>query len=390
MRPSNGNAQSALQNAILLTVLYSDLFDFPLTDDELRRYLTARCPPDGAFDDALDGLIPDRLVRRDGYLTLPGRERTIDIRRRRTRDHDARWEPAARYARWLRHVPFVRMVAVCGSQAAGNPRADADIDFFIITAPGRLWTVQIVAMALRRIASLLAVPVCPNYFLTTESLEVTPRDLYHAREIAQTVPLWGDEAYRRFRAANRWVDELLPNLAHADDRRERLVDTARPRGAGALEWLLKGHLGTALERCIHAALLRYYELRLWRRGWRREQLRDAYTRDRQEVMRGGYAPVVASAFCRRARRHLPGGSVDDELQRLFPATRRADPADDLFAELFQDRYGSDRCLESRGGADAADRCRRAGRRGADVALRGRPEGRQGADVADRGRPAGRG
>lgn len=340
--PSRGDCLSPLQRAILLTVLYSDLFDFPLTDDELRRYLTVADPGDRAFAATLAGLVPRRLVRVDSFLTLPGREAIVEVRRRRARTGERRWPLARRYAGWLRHVPFVRMVAVCGSQAAGNARRDADIDFFLITAPDRLWTVQIWAMLLRRCASLLSVPVCPNYLLTMDSLVVAPRDLYHAREVAQAVPLWGGDAYRCFRAANGWVDEILPNLAHADDRSDRLAPVPRSRLAAGGEWLLRGRLGDALERAIHALLLRYYAVRLRRRGVRGDQVRNAYRADRQEVVAGGYRPVVEEAYRRRACEHLPGAVVDEELRRLFPGRPAGAAPARVYEREFTGHYGGGR------------------------------------------------
>jgi len=339
MSSPGGEDLSTMQRAILLTILYSDLFEYPLTEDELHRYLVAPYPGKEAFAGALAGLIDRHLTNADGFLTLTGREHTVDVRRQRQEISDQRWRLAARYAHWLTYVPFVRMVAVCGSQAAGNARPDADVDFFLVTERGRLWTVQVCSMLLRRIASLLSVRVCPNYLLTLDSLEVGPDNLYHAREVAQAVPLWGDATYRRFMAANRWIEDFLPNLSHADDRRNRLSDVTRPRLARAFEWLLGGRLGNGLDRTLHRVLLRYYPLRLHYQGWRREQFRRAYRHDRQEVIRGGYGPVIERAFRDRVAAHLGGSVADDELGRLFPARESGLEPDRLYARLFSERYG---------------------------------------------------
>ena len=330
---------STLQRAMLLTVLYSDLFDYPLTEDELHRYLTAPYPNKDAFESELAGLIDRHLRRTDGLICLAGREDTVEVRRRRQETRERRWVPAERYARWLRHVPFVRMVAVCGSQAAGNPRPDADVDFFLVTEPGRLWTVQFCSMLLRRIASLMSVRVCPNYILTLDSLEVSPRDLYHAREVAQTIPMWGGAAHLRFLEANRWIGHFLPNLAHGDDRRDRLVEREKPRLSRFLEWLLGGWPGNVLERTIHRLLLLYYPLRLYYLGWRREHFRRAYRPDRQEVMRGGYGPIIQQAFRDNVVSHLGESIAGEELPRLFPPRGSELEPDGLYAQLFSERYG---------------------------------------------------
>ena len=339
MPSSVGEDLSTLQRAILLTVLYSDLFDYPLTEDELHRYLVAPYPGKSAFDGALEGLVGPHLTRAEGLFTLAGREQIVEVRRQRQQTGDARWVLATRYAHWLTHVPFVRMVAVCGSQAAGNARPDADVDFFLVTERGRLWTAQVCSMLLRRVASLFSVRVCPNYFLTLDSLEVERRNLYHAREVAQAVPLWGDATHLRFLAANRWIEQLLPNVSHADDRRNRLRETPRPRFVRGFERLLGGRLGNGLEHTLHSVLLAYYRVRLHSLGWRREHFRRSYRDDRQEVMRGGYGPVVERAFRDRAVAYLGESVATHELERLFPPHGSKLEPDHLYANLFSERYG---------------------------------------------------
>ncbi len=336
---AEGQELSSLQRAILLTVLYSDLFDYPLTEAELHRYLTVPHPGADAFEAEMAGLTGRRITRTDGLICLRGREDIVDVRRRRGQTREQRWIPAQRFARWLRYVPFLRMAAVCGSQAAGNPRADADVDFFLVTEPNRLWTVQVCSMFLRRVASLLSVRICPNYILTKDSLDVTSHDLYHAREVAQTVPMWGGSTYAAFREANRWIERFLPNVAHADDRRDLLTEAKRPRLTRVVEWLLGGWPGNVLERTIHRLLLLYYPLRLYYLGWRREHFRRAYRSDRQEVMRGGYGPIIERAFRESAAAHLGDSMVDADVRRLFPPGESERRPDDLYARLFSERYG---------------------------------------------------
>ena len=333
------------QVAILLSVIYSDLFDYPLTVDELHRYLVAPCPTEADLGVALDGLVGPYLARVDGFVCLAGREALVGLRRQRERTARARWDAAQRYARWLARVPFARMVAVCGSQAAGSPRPDADIDVFVVTESGRLWIVQVCAMLLRRVARLRSMKVCPNYFLAADSLEVEPRDLYHAREVAQVVPLWGASTYARFRDANTWVAHLLPNLGEPSDRLRWLSDTVPSRATRWCERALAGAIGTWLDRLLHESLLVYYPLRLWHLGWRRDQFRRDYARDRQVVIRGGYGPAVTRAFCQRVSARLGDEVARLELPRLFPD--RDDTAgpvepDGLYAHLFATHYGHGR------------------------------------------------
>lgn len=330
-------AAPALERAVLLTLVYSDLFDYPLTAAELRRFLPVRCGDEelAAALAALDG----HVGRRDDYLFLAGREAIVDLRRRRAALAGRRWRAARRFAAWLRRVPFLRMVAVCGSQAVDNGGDDGDVDLFLITEPRRLWIVQSITMVLRRLARLrLGVEICPNYLLTRERLAIDDRNLYTAREIAQAVPLWGDDDFRRFRDANRWVARFLPRAelgaATGEPARER---------RGLVERLLGGRFGDRLDRAVYRTLLVYYRLRLRRRGWSRDDIERAYRPDRQSLIADGYSSAVARSFLERARETLErtGDAVTpEELRRFFHGEGTpAERPDPHFAAIFAERYG---------------------------------------------------
>ena len=338
-------SSGALETAILLTSVYSDLFDYPLSEDELYGYLTIPCPDRRQFDRALAVLEqhPDRerrLVRRDGYLCRAGREGLADVRRQRYEIASGRWPAARRFGRWLARVPFVRMVAVCGSLAVENSSREGDVDLFLVTVPGRLWLVHTAAMILKRCARpFLGVELCPNYFLTTDTLEVAVRDLYTAREIVQAVPLWGDGVYHAFLDANRWIEDFFPQ-ARLEDRRRFLETPPRRRLAGLGEALLGGKIGHLLDRFAHGCLLRYYGWRLRHHGWTRRDIEGAYSPDRQVVVTGGFSGAVAERFFEAA-----AGLADrQELERWFygaaPPADREPSADPLYSGILRQRYGT--------------------------------------------------
>ena len=123
-----------LEHAILLAVAYADVFDQPVTELEIHRYLPGRRASSRAVADALGGdrLVPRRLSRVGRYFTLPGRESLVEVRARRERIASHYWPRAERVGRVISKLPFVRMVAVTGSLAADNTDADADIDFLLV------------------------------------------------------------------------------------------------------------------------------------------------------------------------------------------------------------------------------------------------------------------
>jgi hypothetical protein len=185
------------------------------------------------------------LDRSGKYITLAGRNGTIETRRRRAAVSSAYWRRAIRYGRFIGGFPFVRMVAVTGALAMDNV-ADADIDYLIITEPGRLWLCRALVVALVRAAATRGATLCPNYFLSERAMVLDERNLFTAHEVTQMVPIAGSATYERFRSLNRWTEEYLPNAIGAP-RRSTIIDAAG-RSRRVAEFALRSPLGSGLER----------------------------------------------------------------------------------------------------------------------------------------------
>ncbi len=204
-----------LSRAILHTLAYADVFDYPLTARETHRYLTG---VEASIQDVERGLEDETLFARVGeYFTLRGREEIVPTRKQREEIASRLWKKALRYGRWIASLPFVRMAAVTGSLAMNNVEAGKDIDFLLVAAPNRLWTVRAMTLALARIARLENIHLCPNYLLATNALELNDRSHYAARELAQMIPLSGMDVYEQMRRLNAWTDEFLPNARGLPD-----------------------------------------------------------------------------------------------------------------------------------------------------------------------------
>jgi hypothetical protein len=135
----------------------------------------------------------------------------------------------------IARLPFVRMVAVTGSLAMDNVNDNADLDYLIVTEPGRLWLCRALVLALDRFARLRGVRLCPNYLVSQRSLSFTPQNIYIAHELAQMVPLAGMDVYGEIRECNRWMEQFLPN-AGGPPRSDRIRPAAASR-TGAATWL---------------------------------------------------------------------------------------------------------------------------------------------------------
>jgi hypothetical protein len=210
----------AVRSGLLLAVAYGDVFDYAMTVDEVQRYLVGRRASAYTVKQLIreEVLQTKRLSQQGEAVCLAGREELFAIRRRRQASAQTRWQAARAYGRILAGLPFVRMVAVTGSLAMDNLEAGGDIDYLVVTAAGRLWLCRAMAILVVRWAALSGVRLCPNYFISQDSLESQPHNLYNAHELAQMVPLNNMELYSRMRASNAWSGWYLPNAQRAPRR----------------------------------------------------------------------------------------------------------------------------------------------------------------------------
>lgn len=241
-----------LEEAVLKTVLYADIFSFPLTASEIHHFLIAHRPFELAEIQAVletSAALRDHLEQREGYVACKGRETLLSTRLERDQAATALLPTALWYGRLLAALPFVRMVGLTGALAMRNPaHVTDDIDYVLVTAPGRVWTARAFAILLVRLGRLRGVTLCPNYVLSETTLSHAPGNLYIAHEVTQVLPLYGQAVYEALRAENAWVGDCMPNATHPfHDVPTSQLGTGLRLLKSALEAILSGWLGDRLE-----------------------------------------------------------------------------------------------------------------------------------------------
>jgi hypothetical protein len=247
--------------AILHTLLYADIFDYPLTPAEIHHFLIDVPASPEAVRQALESStwLRARVAIQGSYVTLQGRQALAALRETRRQSSERLWAVARRWSAVLGCLPFVRMVAVTGALAVDNAPPGDDIDFLIVTAPGRVWLARGLAVLAVRAARLFGAGLCPNYVLAESALEQKRRDLFIAHDLAQMVPLVGLRVYKQMRSVNTWASQYLPQAsAPLRDEPERRLPGWGVRLQRWGEALLGGGLGNRLERWEQTRKLRKF------------------------------------------------------------------------------------------------------------------------------------
>lgn len=259
-----------IESAILSTLLYFDIFDYPLSRDQLYFYLMYVKPERFEFERVLDELLADgKICATAGWHHLPGHEALIH-KRQEGENHARRlWSMAYEAAGRMRHLPFVRGIYLSGDLSKGVAGHDSDIDFFIITARRRVWTCKMFLAVFRRIRrnnpdKLL----CFNYLLSESHLDLEERNLFTAAEVIGLAPLYGLRVFRRFLRHNEWVAGYFPRYRRAP-KEEYCIYHGHSRRQKWAEFFFRNPLADALEFLLP---------RIWRLAWGWKYRRQPQTR----------------------------------------------------------------------------------------------------------------
>jgi hypothetical protein len=213
---------SSNKQAIIATLVYSDIFNFPLTRQEIWKFLlTKNTLSPEIFDKTLRSL-SSQITQRNGYFCIKGREEIIDKRIQNQNEVEQKRKIAKQVASYLSYIPSIQCIGISGGVAVGNAQKKDDIDFFIITQRGTLWITRLWVLAIcevlgvRRKRGEKTAPdkICCNLFIEETQLTwpTRKRNIYTAHEIAQLQPLFVREnTYQNFLQANTWVYTYLPN-----------------------------------------------------------------------------------------------------------------------------------------------------------------------------------
>lgn len=242
-----------VEQSILTTIAYSDIFAFPLTQDELWRFLISKEKiTKEAFQTSLQLLLTTRVLsEKDGNYCLRGREVIITDRQRHRGEVTKKRALAQRIIPQLAKIPTVLFIGISGGLAAGDAKKEDDIDLFLIVQKDTLFFSRFFVLALlqllgkrrKRGQQHAANTFCVNFFIDETMLlwDEKERDIYTAREIAQVIPMFErGTTYTKFLTKNRWITEYLPNSL-AEKRRPFLHNTSAKKtfAMGFLEKFLR-------------------------------------------------------------------------------------------------------------------------------------------------------
>jgi len=247
----------AIARSVLRKLIYFDIFFHPLS---LREIVTFCNYPNLKFDSVkrVIGFLEEKgLVNcQSGFYFLGNDASKIPARVEANKLATKRLKAAVRYARLVSNFPYVRAVFISGSLSKHVMKPDSDIDFFIVTEPGRLWSCRSFLTMFKKVFLGNSFRnFCINYFIDTESLEIPDKNIFTATEIVTLIPMYNYQLYREFMASNLWVRGEFPNCRERPENYHVKPIFVRK----IMEYLLNNRLGEWFEKKSFSIITGYWE-----------------------------------------------------------------------------------------------------------------------------------
>ncbi len=198
--------------AILKTLVYFDIFDYPLSQKDIKSFLECHLN-DEVFAYAIGQLISDRIIFKTGeFYSLQNDLQKAEKRLQGNLRARRLLPKAAKIGAFLYKFPYVRAVAVSGSLSKNYADEKADIDFFIITKENRLWIARTILHLFKKFTFLFGRQhfYCMNYFIDEKGLIIPEKNIYTAMEVVTLMPLAGNYTMNRFFEVNSWTEKWFP------------------------------------------------------------------------------------------------------------------------------------------------------------------------------------
>ena len=249
----------ASQSAVLRTLHYFNIFNHPLTSQEIFLLAQDKDLTEKDTQDAIEALRHRGLIHTiDGFYFLNNNSEVVPKRLKGETFAATSLVIAKKYSKLISKFPFVKAVALSGSLSKNYMDKDSDIDYFIITSPGRMWVARTLLVLFKKIFLLNSRKnFCVNYFLSEDALQVPDKNIFTATEVSFLIPTYNYSLYKNFRKANAWSSEFLPHFPLR--QKEFLVHDQKNNLKAFLEKVLSGSAGEKLDDYFFRLTLKFWK-----------------------------------------------------------------------------------------------------------------------------------
>lgn len=200
-----------INNDVINILAYSDVFDYPLTTQEIFEKSTFSI---FEIEKALHNLLLAKQVFLfHNFYSLRNSPLLFLKRIESNKNAQESLKIARVITKVLSFIPFIRGVFLSGSISKDCMSSNSDLDFFIVTAPKFLWISRSFCVLFKKTVLLNSGKYfCFNYIVDENNLKITDENLFTANEIITLIPVFGEDVCKNFFNKNRWIEYYFPNF----------------------------------------------------------------------------------------------------------------------------------------------------------------------------------
>jgi hypothetical protein len=211
-----------MEREVIKVVRYFLQFSYPPSQEEIHTFLPVKISRKQIAATLSMLLKTRKLVGKGGRYTIGGYSIAFSKNAVRANYSQYKIQKISFYTKTLSLLPCIKLIGLSGSTSMMNAKQSDDIDLFIISAKGRMWTARFFAILIaelfgmrrRRTQKHTKDRICLNLFFDEVNLvvPVEKRTEYVAHEVLQMKPLvMRGTVYEQYLKKNAWVFDMFPN-----------------------------------------------------------------------------------------------------------------------------------------------------------------------------------
>lgn len=238
----------------LIPLIFFSQFKRPLTLKQLRRY---------TWGEELSEIDLKRILRRtdikqSGDFYCLDEYHALEVKPRAKLSAKF-WKKTKKYKWLFANVPFIKMMVVSNTLSYDNVTDNSDIDLFVVTRIGRVWTARAFLLAwmtlfgVRVRSAKKFMKFSPEMFVDESAMDLSlcalANDYHLAYWVADFVPVWKADFFGDFWKSNYWLKNKLPVAYKSPNTRAEFINKDKSSWfAWSLERILGGSFGDRIER----------------------------------------------------------------------------------------------------------------------------------------------
>ncbi len=204
----------SIDNHILRTLSYFDIFSYPLNEEELRTFLGCEIETE-ELNSELEKLVNKRIIFKTvNFYSIQDIKWLAQRRLKGNSEAERLFPLAVEKAKEIFSFPYIRAIMVSGSLSKNYMDEKSDLDFFVITEKNRLWIARTIFDIYRKffIRKENFKHYCTNYHISLERLNIDEENIFTATELCTLIPIIGEKHYVELMQSNTWIQNYFPNL----------------------------------------------------------------------------------------------------------------------------------------------------------------------------------